>query len=53
MNQSPKLAYVNSKGNAVIRVDYKSDLAWGEKRRSVRIVTKDRLQKGQMVVLAA
>lgn len=47
------LAYVNAQGHAVIRVDDTQDLSMGEYRDSVRITTKERMKKGQMVVLNA
>lgn len=53
MSNKPKLAYVNSKGHAIVRVDPVTDLSMGEQRKSVRITSKSPLTKGQMVVMAA
>ncbi|KAF8155738.1 concanavalin A-like lectin/glucanase domain-containing protein [Crassisporium funariophilum] len=37
---SKKLAYVNSAGNAIIKVDNTTNVPWNEKRDTVRITTK-------------
>lgn len=41
------LAYINRRGNPVIRVDRHKDLAYGQNRDSVRITSKEKFKKGQ------
>ena len=42
------LAYINRRGNPVIRVDHHKDLAYGQNRDSVRITSKEKFKKGQL-----
>ncbi|TDL19676.1 hypothetical protein BD410DRAFT_791798 [Rickenella mellea] len=45
-----KLAYINSAGNAIMRVDNTTTLKLGQKRNSVRISSKDRFAVGSVWV---
>ncbi|KDQ62064.1 glycoside hydrolase family 16 protein [Jaapia argillacea MUCL 33604] len=45
---SSKLAYVNSAGNAIIKVDNTTQVAYSDKRNSVRISTQDRYTVGSL-----
>jgi hypothetical protein len=46
MNQS--LAYVNSANNAIIKVDNTSNVAYNQKRNTVRITSKDTYSLGSL-----
>ncbi|KZT28765.1 glycoside hydrolase family 16 protein [Neolentinus lepideus HHB14362 ss-1] len=46
--QSLKLAYVNDAGNAIIKVDNASTVAYNDKRNTIRINTKDRYEVGSV-----
>jgi hypothetical protein len=50
---SQKLAYVNSAGNAIIKVDNTSDVIYNDKRDSVRITTHDAYPLGTLIVFSA
>ncbi|KAF8464992.1 glycoside hydrolase family 16 protein [Russula ochroleuca] len=45
---SQQLAFVNSAGNAVMKVDNKTNVAFNDKRNTVRISTKDRFAVGSV-----
>lgn len=47
------LAYINRRGNPVIRVDHTKDLPWGQNRDSVRITSNEKFKKGQLLLLDA
>ncbi|KAH9851304.1 concanavalin A-like lectin/glucanase domain-containing protein [Lenzites betulinus] len=50
---SNKLAYVNDAGNAVLKVDDFSFVAWEQKRNSVRIESTDYFPVGSVIVFDA
>ncbi|PAV15039.1 glycoside hydrolase family 16 [Pyrrhoderma noxium] len=43
-----KLTYVNDAGNAIMKVDNSSTISVGDKRNSIRIVSKDRVNVGSV-----
>ncbi|KAG9003572.1 hypothetical protein FRB93_010990 [Tulasnella sp. JGI-2019a] len=47
---SSQLAYVNSAGNAIIKVDNTSTVLYNDKRNTVRIASKDRFNVGSVWV---
>lgn len=50
---SKGLAYVNKRGNAILKVDTKANLALNQNRDSVRITSKQPFKKGQLLILDA
>ncbi|KII91131.1 glycoside hydrolase family 16 protein [Plicaturopsis crispa FD-325 SS-3] len=48
---SEGLAYVNAAGNAIIKVDNTSNVAYGQKRNSVRITTQESYGVGSLWVI--
>ncbi|GAA5913727.1 glycoside hydrolase family 16 protein [Sporobolomyces salmoneus] len=51
--ESKDLAYTNSAGNVIIKVDNTSDVSYGRLRDSVRITTQDTFGMGSLFVLDA
>ena len=45
---SERLAFVNSAGNAVMKVDNTTNVPFNEKRHTVRVSTKDRFAVGSV-----
>jgi hypothetical protein len=45
---SQQLAFVNPAGNAIMKVDNKTNVAFNQKRNTVRISTKDRFAVGSV-----
>jgi hypothetical protein len=45
---SQKLAFVSSAGNAIMKVDNTTNVAFNQKRNTVRITTKDRFTVGSV-----
>jgi len=50
---SPQLAFVNSAGNAIIKVDNTSNVPYPDKRNSVRITTQDYYEAGTIWIFDA
>lgn len=48
---SQRLAYVDSQGNAIIKVDNTTDVAMGQNRSSVRITTRDTYDVGSLWII--
>ncbi|KAJ7048581.1 glycoside hydrolase family 16 protein [Mycena amicta] len=48
-----QLAYVNSAGNVILKVDDFSNVAWNQKRNSVRVTTKSSYALGSLWVVDA
>ena len=46
-----QLAYVNTDGNAIIKVDDTSVVPYNEKRNSIRITTTDSYNYGSLIII--